>query len=396
VRSKKTVSLTLSLGSAAHHKNLPETFAQRGLLRRAVRYGQSLEIFDSYNGNLRLVRRFASYKLVNRLIWGIWRRLPTFAQTTAPMIAWSGIFDQIVSRWLVPTDVFHGMAGSFLSSLQRARLLGAITVIDNSFLHPASWEREVAKDCASIGLNPRKGERFMPPLLVRRLVRQYEACDRIIIYSSAAKRSFEPFPYASKTVVVRPGVDHQLFAPAGVPRQTATFRVCYVGRIEAPKGLTYLLAAWNQLALPDAELLLVGRILNEMNALLKDCSSAKIRLLGILPREGVAACLQQSDLFVFPSMNEGMSLALLEAMSTGLAVIACQDTGAEDCITSGENGILVPGRNSDALADAILWCYQNRGALISMGRAARTRVEQEFTLSHYVDRLASLYESIVP
>jgi hypothetical protein len=47
-----------------HHKNLPEIFAQRGLLRRAVRYGQSLEIFDPYHGNLSLVRRFASYRVL--------------------------------------------------------------------------------------------------------------------------------------------------------------------------------------------------------------------------------------------------------------------------------------------------------------------------------------------
>jgi glycosyltransferase involved in cell wall biosynthesis len=391
----KTISLCLSLGSAGHHKNLPETFAQLGILRRAIRYGENVEVFDSDNGRLKPVHRLPGYRLGNRILHAIWRRLPAFAQSTAPMILLSGVADMAVSRWLVSADVFHALAGSALSSVYQAQRLGALTVIDNSFLHPASWEREVTLDCAQIGLDPTRIERFMPPVLIRRLHRQYQACDRIIVYSMAAKRSFDPFPYGSKAVVVVPGVDHRAFTPRKGTRETSTFRVCYVGRIEAPKGLAYLIAAWKQLALANAELVLIGRVFPEMLPLLDDRSVSNIRLTGILSRDAVAACLQESDIFVFPSMNEGMSLAVLEAMSSGVPVIACQATGAEDCIASGETGFLVPGRDIDALAEAILWCYRNREALGPMGHAARTRIEREFTLSDYANRLTLLYTSAV-
>lgn len=391
---EKKVSVTLSLGSAAHHKNLPEAFAQRGILRRAVRYGQHLEFIEPSNGGLKVVRRFPPYYVGNRLIWAAWNRLPAFAQWPGAFIAWSGVVDTVVSRWLVPSDVFHGLAGSFLSSLRRARQLGALIVIDNSFLHPEAFRREVVEDCKSVGANPRIGGRFLPAILVRRLLRQYEMCDRIIVYSSAAQRSFAPFSYASKTIVVRPGVNHEFFVPAKTAKNSATFRVCYVGRIEAPKGLAHLIAAWKQLALPEAELLLVGNLLAEVEPLLKDCASAGIRMAGILSKDDVVAALQSSDIFVLPSMNEGMSLAILEAMSVGLPVIGCDDTGATDCITPGENGFLVPGRNTEALADAILWCYQHRDALPQMGRVSRARIEGEFTLAHYHERLVSLYESL--
>ncbi len=93
-------------------------------------------------------------------------------------------------------------------------------------------------------------------------------------------------------------------------------------------------------------------------------------------------------------MNEGLSLALLEAMSTGLPAIASSDTGAQDCVTPGKNGLLVPGRNRDALADAILWCYRHRDELAAMGPAARITVEENFTLSHYARRMMELYKSI--
>jgi glycosyltransferase involved in cell wall biosynthesis len=394
VNSKKRLSLTLSLGSAPHHKNLPEVFAQNGMLRLAVRLGEHLEVLEPGSSGLKLVHRFSSYHMGNRLIGALWRRLPMFAQSTAPMALWFAITDKMVSRWLLPCDVFHGIAGYSLSSLRRARLLGARTLIDSTSVHPTSWQHDVAADCAAIGLDPKRHERFLSPLLVRRMMRQYEACDKIVIYSSAVQRSFEPFPYASKTVVVRPGVDHHFFAPANASKPDRTFRVCYIGRIECPKGLHHLLLAWKQMALLDAELLLIGRVFSEMRPLLQE-SPRSVKLAGFLPPGRVACCLGQSDVFVLPSANEGMSLALLEAMAAGVPVIACRSTAAEDCVTPGEDGFLVPARNTEALAEAILWCYNNRDALKPMGRAARARIEQDFTLPHYIQRLVELYESLV-
>jgi len=230
--------------------------------------------------------------------------------------------------------------------------------------------------------------------MVRRCEQQFEFCDKIIVYSAAAQKSFRPFAYAAKTVVVNPGVNHRIFTPGPADRSDATFRICYVGRIEAPKGIHHLIEAWKRLALPNAELLLIGRVLPGMRGVETEGPAAHIRLAGILSPEEVARCCRQSDLFVFPSMNEGLSLALLEAMSCGLPVVACQGTGAEDCVTPGKEGLLIPGRNTDALAEAIVWCHGHRDQLPAMGRNARKRVEAEFTLAHYAERLMTLYRSV--
>jgi alpha-maltose-1-phosphate synthase len=167
-----------------------------------------------------------------------------------------------------------------------------------------------------------------------------------------------------------------------------------VGRVEAAKGLHYLVGAWKRLALNDAELVLAGRVLPEMAGLSTKGLPAGIKLAGILLPEEVAKLHRESDIFVFPSMNEGLSLALLEAMSAGLPVIACNGTGAEDCVTTGKDGLLVPGRNVDAMAGAIRWCYDHPNELRVMGAAARMRIEQHFTISHYHGRLLELYKSL--
>ena len=390
--NSRSVVLSLS-GILAHHRYLAEALAQLHLLRRAVLFGTHLEVFEADSGgHLRMLRRFSSYRFFNRAIWGLSRRVPLLMRGPQPSVALSLFAERAVSTSIPPCTVFHGMMGVCLSGLRKAKGLGAITFVDTATLHPIVFNREVLAACRRSGFPAKRCEHVMPQILLDRLEKEYEACDKIITYSSASQRTFESSSYAHKTVRVHPGIDHFLFTPRADPIFDSTFRVCYVGRIEAAKGLDYLIEAWERLALDNAELVLVGRVFPEIAKLLANRSPrATIRLAGILPRVEVARQYRQSDLFVFPSVNEGLPLAVLEAMSSGLPVIACQDTGADDCILSGTDGLLVSGSKIDELADAIRWSYGHRDELAVMGKRARTTIEERFTLAHYVERITSLY-----
>jgi len=103
---------------------------------------------------------------------------------------------------------------------------------------------------------------------------------------------------------------------------------------------------------------------------------------------------RESDLFVFPSVNEGLAQVLLEAMASGLPVVASDLSGADDCITHGKEGFVVPARDVDRIAEAIVWCYQHRDETRAMGRAARARIESQFTLDHYNQRMIALYRRL--
>jgi glycosyltransferase involved in cell wall biosynthesis len=377
--------------SGRHQARLPEALAREGVLRQAVRLAPALEILEpDAAGGLRAVRRFPGQQTGSRILWATWRRLPLGWRGAVPFSGWARVADWRIARHLAACDVFHGLMGVSFASLDRAKRAGAVTLIDNPTLHPAAFRRAVLADQAEAGVGPGEGEPVMGLSAIRMCARQYEACDRIIVYSSAAARSFEPYRYGGKVVVVRPGVDHGLFAPAAARRRAGGFRVGYVGRIEAAKGVHHLIAAWKRLALADGELVLAGRVLPEMAGL----RAAGVTLAGILPVEGVVRLLQDCDLFVFPSVNEGLPLAVLEAMSCGVPVLACLGTGAEDCVTSGREGLLAPGKDTEALAEAMQWCCGHREELGAMGRAARRRVEGEFTLGHYVGRLVELYRCV--
>jgi glycosyltransferase involved in cell wall biosynthesis len=166
-----------------------------------------------------------------------------------------------------------------------------------------------------------------------------------------------------------------------------------VGRVEIAKGIPYLLQAWKQLELPNAELVLVGEVAEEMRPFLNQWALPNVRLTGLLPAVEVAEWYRRSQLLAFPSVNEGLARAIFEAMASGLPVIATDLSGAEDCITPEIEGNIVPARNVEALAERMRWHYENAEASAEMGKAARTRIEREFTLEHYVERALKMYRT---
>jgi glycosyltransferase involved in cell wall biosynthesis len=392
----KAISVILALGTDPYRQRLPAALLGHGMLRRVLRFGGGLdlEVLDANEaGSLEQVKRFSKYEVVNRFVWGAWRRLPGTGRSQLPKVASTWLADRLASKYVSSASIFHGLLGVCFACLQAAKRRGAITVLENPTLHLQRWQDEVKAECNHFGVHPRNCDALLPTPLLDRARREYELSDKIIVLSSVARRSFEQFGCADKAVVVWPGVDHLFFTPALEPGPAHLFRTCYVGRVELAKGVGYLLQAWKQLELAGAELLLVGEVKPEMKSLLKSCTS-NVRLLGVLPPQELAQGYRESSVFVFPSANEGLGMVLLEAMASGLPVISTDRTGAADFVSEGKQGFVVPARNVDALAERILWCYQHPNETMAMGRAARTKVEQHFTLSHYEERQIALYRSI--
>jgi glycosyltransferase involved in cell wall biosynthesis len=284
--------------------------------------------------------------------------------------------------------------GDVLASLPVAKRLGAVTLIENGGRHARCWHQTAEEEYAHFDIKRRERGTIFPLPLIRRMEREYELCDCIVVPSTVAQRSFAEFGYGHKATIVLTGVDTKLHFPEPRPEKESLFRACFVGRVELAKGVGYLLQAWKRLALPNAELVLVGDVKPEMNSLMRTYADSSVRTTGTLRSHEVAAQYRESNLFVFPSVNEGLAQVLLEAMASGLPVVATDMTGALDCMENGKEGLIVPARNVDALADAILWCYQHPEESRAMGQAARARIENQFTLDHYTQRQIALYRSL--
>ncbi len=397
-----SVSVTLAVGLAPYQRTLASSLLRAGMLRRVFDFSPWRDIHiqePDGNGSLKRIKRFPVYKFSTRAAWGIWRRLPGWVRPRPPAGLTVSLADRLMARWMIPSTIFHGCTASCLVCLRTAKQQGAVTLVESASRHPRQWKEIEIEECRRFGVDSRDGTGNSTELLLRRRDREFETCDRIVVPSEAARQSFVEMGYGDKTEVVLTGVDTDFFVPNhegpnGDKEQPPVFRVCYVGRVELAKGLGYLLQAWKRLALPRAELVLVGEVKPQMQSVLKTYADASVRLRGFLLPQEMPKCYRESSLFVLPSPNEGMAQVLLEAMACGLPVVATDMTGANDCVENGKEGLIVPARDVDALADAILWCYQHRDDLRVMGRAARARIENQFTLDHYNQRQIALYRSL--
>jgi alpha-maltose-1-phosphate synthase len=373
------------------------------MLRRLFDFSPWFDVYiqepDDGNGSLKRIKRFPAYRFSNRAVWAIWRRLPGRLRPGPPIEFNVWMADLLLANWIVPSTIFHGRTASCLASLRVAKQQGAIALVETASRHPRHWKETEIEECRHFGVHSRDGSGNSTEFMLRRRDREFERSDHIVVPSTVARQSFAEMGYGEKTEVVLPGVDSDFFVPHSEVSKRETepssvFRVCYVGRVELAKGIGYLLQAWKRLALSGAELVLVGQVNPQMKSLLGTYADSSVRLMGFMPPGSLARRYHESNLFVLPSPNEGFGMVLLEAMASGVPAIGTDMTGAVDCIENGRDGVIVPARDVDALADAILWCYQHRHDLPVMGRAARARIESNFTLEHYNQRMIELYRRL--
>lgn len=216
---------------------------------------------------------------------------------------------------------------------------------------------------------------------------------------------------SSKIVQIYNGVDSQKFQPAGRPRVSlpvadfATpnqFVIGSVGRMDPVKDQITLVKAFLHLraTLPDAEerIRLVhigdGRLRDEALELMRRQGASQ---LAWLPgaRDDIPALLRGFDLFVLPSLAEGISNTILEAMATGLPVVATRVGGNPELVTDGVTGSLVPPNDHEAMAVEIASYLEHPERVAAYGRAARERVESQFSLTAMVDGYLKLYENLL-
>lgn len=170
-----------------------------------------------------------------------------------------------------------------------------------------------------------------------------------------------------------------------------------VARLEEQKGHEYLLAAVQRLRpeMGNLTVLLVGDGQRKeflKNQALKMGLGETIRFLGT--RRDVPQVLRALDIFVQPSLWEGIPLTLLEAMGAGLPVVATKVGRAGEAIQDGENGRLVPPGDSEALASAILELYQQPELRREWGQRAWRTIAAKYSLESMLRQFADLYQTL--
>lgn len=248
------------------------------------------------------------------------------------------------------SSVFLAYNGCGLGTMRALRGSPTVRVIEVVNSHVEHQEQLLKEEYARCGAG------YTPvyaPELKRRLA-EYEEADYILCPSEFVRRSFLARGFAPGKILkniygVSPPCEPARPAATAKPR---SLRILFVGTISIRKGVRYLVEAFRKVRVPGKELWLVGppsAPTGLENILLPEGVSFR----GVLKGEALRAAYQGADIFVLPSVEEGMALVMGEAMGNGLPVIATTNTGADDLYTDGVEGFIVPAGNADMLADKI-------------------------------------------
>jgi glycosyltransferase involved in cell wall biosynthesis len=223
--------------------------------------------------------------------------------------------------------------------------------------------------------------------------------DTVIACSEEVRRSHEAGLDPSRTVTILNGVDLESFTAARVPEEGGleTFRVGTVGSLTPQKGYPDLIAAMGILSAEGipARLTFVGD--GPLREELESLASAG-GIADSVTFAGTAAdvrpFLSRFDVVAGASLREGLPLSVLEAMASGLPVVTTDVGGNREAVEDGLTGLLVPPGDPAALAEALAGLWADPARRDSMGKAARSRVEERFSARKMVSETESLYESL--
>lgn len=221
--------------------------------------------------------------------------------------------DISVSRSLREMDVFVGLSSMAVRSAERARQLGGRVVIERGSRHVLSQTELVSQ-----AGGPRPSEFY-----IKRELDSYAAADFITVPSKHAANSFEEFGFAREKVFTCPlGVDLEMFRPTTRPQGST--KLLFVGGWSYRKGVDLLMQS-----LPKRPGMTLTHVGSEAGVPIPRDNS-QIQSVGHLGHEQLAKIMAQHHILVLPSREDGFGMVLMEALASGLPVVASNMTGGPD------------------------------------------------------------------
>ncbi|QQS61602.1 MAG: glycosyltransferase family 4 protein [Candidatus Moraniibacteriota bacterium] len=200
--------------------------------------------------------------------------------------------------------------------------------------------------------------------------------------------------------VIYNGVDTNFFLPDEGKRSSKHPTILCASRLTQRKGLQYAIEGFSRIAdkYPHAKMIIAGGDGDAAKNLKQQVMTLnlkeKITFSGEYDHAKLLQLQQSSNIFLFPSLNEGMSNSMLEAMASGLPIIMTPTGGAQELIRNGENGFIVDFRSPESIAQKLDVLLSDTDLCIRMGRESRQRAE-ELNWSSVASEYRKIYKEII-
>jgi len=382
------MKVTVSCAERFHSYNLAAQFSRVDYLDKLITTYPKSEVMK-YGIPYDKIRSLLAWEIIKRG-WAKWSNW-TGADFNRLISSINEVYDWTASQYLdQQDDFFIGWSGRSERQIIKAKSYDITTIVERGSSHITYQTELLVEEYKKF--YPSYKKIITPNKVIEKELREYELADYISVPSSFVKRSFlaKGIP-ESKIIQNAYGVNTDEFIPGR--KMDDTFRVIYVGQMSLRKGVHYLLEAFSQLTIQNAELLLIGGKLPEMDPFLAKYQK-NVRYLGSKPQSLLQSYYQQASVFAICSIEEGMAMVQAQAAACGLPIICTTNSGGEDLIENGVHGFVLPIREVDVLREKLEWIYVNREAAQEMGSMARQHVLNGFTWKDYGDRYVKQLQAI--
>ncbi len=303
-----------------------------------------------------------------------------------------GLFDRWARSLLHPGQHLLTAYAFANDSMRWVQQRGGKAFLDAWTSHPDEFWNLLTEE------QRRWGSRF-PPVsryYQERAADSVTAADYVFVSSTFVRQSFIKRGFAPERLLFCPyPVNLGLFQPAPEPRPAGRpFTILHTGGLSLRKGAPYLLEAFRLIRqeVPDAVLRVRRDIRNDAEEILRRYADLPIEWSAALSLEDHVRRYQTSDLFLFPSVEDGFAQVVAEALACGLPAVTTNNTGASDLIQPDVNGEVTPIRDPQALAQAALkwWERIRAGERIGGFDELKSRLSFQKFEATFIGHLAKL------
>lgn len=226
-----------------------------------------------------------------------------------------------------------------------------------------------------------------------------ERANKITTVAHSVAMELREYGLNSKDVeVIGNGVDEKIFTP--IKNKVDEKYILYSGRLDYRKGLFDLIESSKIICQVHPELSFVitgkGILIDKLKRRVNESGlKNNFNFVGFVSREKLIQLYQQATIYVLPSHYEGLPTVLLEAMACGCPVVATSVSGNLDVLTQGHDGILVPPKSPDKIAEAVLKLLDDEKMRNTLGINARNTIENRFTWSIISKKFLHFYNSLI-
>ena len=298
--------------------------------------------------------------------------------------------DRHASKYIYKTDVYIGLSKTGLETGKLIKKHNKIYVCERSSSHIIFQNEILSEEYNHLGLN------YTPinSWFIERELEEYDNADIILVPSNFVENTFLKYNINKSRVINFGSYLNNFYPIKNFNKIDNDFNILFVGQLSIRKGLHYLIEAFSKFKHPSKKLYIIGPETDDKfffrNLINKNLEN-NIFYLGTKTHKEINNFLNKSNVFVLPSIEEGMATVTLQAISAGCPVIVSENTGALEIVKKNKCGFVVPIRNSEIIKDKLSEIADNKN-LEKEFAANALKFSNEYTWYDYVKMLDNIIE----